>query len=234
MYGTARADSSRPQSIQNVYTQTDQKSGKEIGILYTLLFPDNMQAGTKYPLILLLHGRNGTSPAAKLLATPWMRKNFSSFVLMPQITDPEIWAMPGYTDPTLAMHSHVMQILKSVVETYPVDTSRLYLTGHSMGGVGAYGFLSYYPDTFAAAAVLCGIWTEEDAKKIVKTPLWIFQGDLDQAYPVKDVRLLIGKLKDKNKSVQYTEYKNTGHDLKKAYYSEDVWAWMFAQKRILK
>src|SRR5438876_144659 len=38
----------------------------------------------------------------------------------------------------------------------PVDRSRLYLTGYSMGGYGAYRLASLYPDLFAAAAVWAG------------------------------------------------------------------------------
>lgn len=43
-------------------------------------------------------------------------------------------------------------MLEEVIAAYPADESRIYLTGYSMGGQGAWCALSRSPERFAAAA----------------------------------------------------------------------------------
>ncbi len=51
-----------------------------------------------------------------------------------------------------------LEVLDLVKRTFPIDTNRVYLTGHSMGGHGTWHISLAHPDLFAAAAPLAG-WT---------------------------------------------------------------------------
>jgi predicted peptidase len=50
----------------------------------------------------------------------------------------------------------VMNVLEIVREEYNVDPDRIYLMGHSMGGMGTYVLGQKYADTWAAIAVMSG------------------------------------------------------------------------------
>jgi hypothetical protein len=50
----------------------------------------------------------------------------------------------------------VLRVTEEVQRAYRVDAQRTYLTGLSMGGIGAAGVSLHRPDVYAAAAPLCG------------------------------------------------------------------------------
>ena len=55
-----------------------------------------------------------------------------------------------------------LEVLDLAKRSYPIDESRVYLTGHSMGGHGTYHIGSLYPDQFAAIGPSAGwvsFWT---------------------------------------------------------------------------
>ena len=66
------------------------------------------------------------------------------------------------------------QFLIKFTETYPIDKTRVYLTGISMGGHGTWSFATDFPQNFAAIAPLCGAGKPEKAKMRLKhLPVWI-------------------------------------------------------------
>ena len=50
----------------------------------------------------------------------------------------------------------VLGILDETLAAYPVDSQRVYLTGLSMGGYGAWDLAVRFPERFAAVAPICG------------------------------------------------------------------------------
>jgi len=54
-----------------------------------------------------------------------------------------------------------LEVLEVVKSRYPIDDNRIMLTGHSMGGHGAWHFGTFYADKFAAFAPACG-WMSID------------------------------------------------------------------------
>lgn len=54
-----------------------------------------------------------------------------------------------------------LEVLETVKQRYKIDTTRIMLTGHSMGGHGVWHFGTLYADKFAAIAPACG-WMSID------------------------------------------------------------------------
>src|SRR4029453_8982645 len=50
----------------------------------------------------------------------------------------------------------VMQVLQQVRQHYKIDESRVYLMGHSMGGIGTWKIAAKYPDIWAAIGPISG------------------------------------------------------------------------------
>jgi predicted peptidase len=91
----------------------------------------------------------------------------------------------------------VKAVTDHLIKTERIDTSRVYLTGISMGGFGTWETAFEYPDTYAAIAPICGgagvRWVT--AERIKHLPAWIFHGDKDGAVPVENSHKIHDALK---------------------------------------
>ncbi len=107
-------------------------------------------------MILALHGA-GERGSDGLLQTavgigPAIRSNrgaIEAIVVMPQCSKNHWWTLPPFDD--LAMAA-----LAEATKEFHGDTHRIYLTGLSMGGFGAWHLAEKYPGRFAALVVICG------------------------------------------------------------------------------
>ena len=70
----------------------------------------------------------------------------------------------------------------------------------------------------------------ETARRIGKTPVWIFHGDADPAVPVEESRKMAEALKAAGANYKYTEYPGVGHNSWKAYAEPELVPWLLAQK----
>ena len=122
--------------------------------------------------------------------------------------------------------------LDEVLRDQPVEIRRVYLTGQSLGGVGTWGIIAAQPVRFAAAVPVCGMWSPDDARKMAGVPVWAFHGAKDATVPVDGSRKMIAALKSAGATPRYTEYPDVGHNSWiQAYATDELWDWLFAQKR---
>jgi len=123
-------------------------------------------------------------------------------------------------------------LLDEVEKKYPVDKSRVYLTGLSMGGYGAWALAAYEPNRFAAVAPICGGGEPEDARKLVGTPVWAFHGDRDTSVDVAKGQAMIDNLRAAGGTPKFTVYEGVGHDSwTQTYENNELYEWLFSQKR---
>ena len=59
-------------------------------------------------------------------------------------------------------------LVDEIIKKYEVDTSRIYLTGLSMGGFGTWSLASMHPERFAAIAPICGGGGSRQAARALK------------------------------------------------------------------
>jgi predicted peptidase len=236
------------------------------------------KAGGALPLVVFLHGsgERGSDNSAQLkhfagwTATAEFQSRAPSFVLAVQCPSDESWAtidlkamrergeLPKMAkDPTPAMRA-VMQAIDAVLASKPVDRERVYLTGLSMGGFGAFDLAARRPELFAAVVPICGGGDPTTAPRLVGVPFFIAHGADDAIVPVSLSRKMAEALgaaidaawraertgivgSDPPKPMPkrppnpaYREYEGVGHDSwTPAYrFGEDgVLDWMFAQRR---
>lgn len=72
-----------------------------------------------------------------------------------------------------------LDILGNVQATKNVDSSKIYITGLSMGGFGTWDAITRFPDKFAAAMPLSGGGNVAAASILVNEPIWAYHGTLD-------------------------------------------------------
>ncbi len=138
---------------------------------------------------------------------------------------------------------------------YKIDADRVYVLGHSMGGMGTFTAIYQHPDRFAAAIPSAGhFFPWLDAKRIRDVPLWIFHGKPDKVVDYSGSRHVFDQLDKLNGNAKFTTlpgvghgsenspaFKYTGDDPEKGYITEyasdrcdktdHVWDWLFRQKR---
>ncbi|HZK96805.1 MAG TPA: PHB depolymerase family esterase, partial [Prolixibacteraceae bacterium] len=146
--------------------QQKMKTTIQAEINYLLFLPkDYAKTGKPSPMIVFLHGsgERGTDlEKVKAWGPPAIvEKNpdFPFIVVSPQCPEGQWWntyLLKGMIDDMLAK--------------YNVDKSRVYLTGLSMGGFGAWELAMTFPDYFAAVAPICGGGNPLLASKLKNTP----------------------------------------------------------------
>ena len=208
-------------------------AGAELSYLW--LTPREPKAGQRYPLVVCLHGSGGNSWAAGFLEQPAMRKDYPCFVMTPQLAKTESWANTAVLERGLKRSEKlplVVEAIKQLIKDHPIDRDRIYVTGQSLGGVGAWGAAARYPDLFAASVPVAGAWRLEDAKTLVSTPVWAFHGEKDPTVPAKWSRELCAAIAKAGGTAKYTEYPGMGHgSWAKAYADAELWQWLFQQRR---
>lgn len=215
---------------------------------YRLLYPKEIKPGETYPLVLFFHGAGecGTDNEKQLVhamndfaSDEIMAKN-PAFVVAPQCPEGQQWV-----DTPWSADSHTMkeqptdslrqslELVEGLIKVLPIDASRLYITGLSMGGFGVWDAIQRHPDRFAAAIIVCGGGDPAFAPQIKHVPIWAFHGDSDPAVKPKRSREMIEALKKAGGNPKYTEYEKTGHDSwTRTYADPQMYEWLFAQHKL--
>jgi polyhydroxybutyrate depolymerase len=138
---------------------------------------------TPVPLVVLLHGytSNGAQQESYLQLTPESdRRGF--LYAMPDGTknaqDARFWnatdACCNFYGSTVDDSAYLRDLIRTVESTYHVDTTRVYVIGHSNGGFMAYRFACDHADQIAAIVSLAG-------------DMW---SDLSQCHPARPVSVV--------------------------------------------
>jgi predicted peptidase len=230
---------------------TSASGGQESGLLsrtakvgansyvYQVYVPGKLQGKQNAPVILFLHGigqrgEGGFLPTEGVQAGMLRHylEQVPAIVVLPQCRRGSYW-----TDPL--MDEMVMKSLAQTASEFGADPERLYLTGVSMGGFGAWHLVSEHPETFAAIVAICGgspLRTGDRfapiARKVGQTPAWLFHGSDDRVVPVTESRQIVAALKAINGNVRYNEYEGVGHNVwLKALAEQELIPWLLKQHR---
>lgn len=219
---------------------------------FQVYVPREWNSHQKWPVVLFLHGAgergsDGLVQTEVGLGSALRRFNdrFPAVVVMPQCRKDVWW-------PADAMQAQALAAMEQAIKEFRGDRSRLYLTGLSMGGYGTWAMAAKHPGIFAALTPICGgvrlperLKAEMPsaipadagdpylyvAKKIGKTPVWIFHGGSDTVVPVEESRKMNESLQASGGQVKFTEYPEVGHNSWDKAYADPEWAkWLFSQK----
>ena len=213
---------------------------------YRLLKPVNPQAFDKFPLVIFLHGAgergNDNEVQIKHITELFLdernRGKYPCYVVAPQCPKGKWWA--DFTGkganatlsktPSTPMKM-VIGLIEDILKQFPIDESRIYVTGLSMGGYGTWDLIARYPEKFAAAVPICGGGDVKTASKIKHIPLWAFHGALDEIVTPSQSRRMIKALHDAGGLPGFTEYPDVGHNSwVHAYREPHLMHWLFKQK----
>ena len=211
------------------------ETGEAGGLDYWLYAPPGARDGL--PLIVYLHGGSGRGDDLELVMEAESLPQFlrdgdlalSAYVLMPQLPSGEA-GWDGVTE-------GLAELIDAVVEECGADAGRVSLTGHSMGGIGAFAVAAALPGHFSCAAPLSGSVRDSREMRAVLAdlPVWAIFGAQDDVVDPAAARDFLAALRAVNPDARYTEVEDAGHfDLPaRAYLDEEIGLvrWLLSHER---
>jgi len=141
----------------------------------------------------------------------------------------------GEPDGWSELENELIAMIDATVESFRGDAKRVYLTGLSSGGFGAWYLAARHPEKFAAFAPIAGYGHPDHAAPIAaaRLPLWTFAGGRDPVVPVRFFYPALNRLEALGHSgVRFTNHEDLGHFAwMRVYEGQDLFAWMLAQSR---
>lgn len=219
---------------------------------YSVFIPPSYRADAPFPVVVGLHGLHGTSHRMLPILLGLYDESENRVHAdrhLPEMPDTSaILVAPwGFGDAGYRQQGEhdVVRVVQEVHAAYRTDPLRTYITGLSMGGIGAAGVPFHHPDLFAASAALCGYhsyfvrgdtrgprrpWetylmelrsNDRIAENGLHLPMYIVQGTLDR--PLAHSQVLADRYRALGYSLE-AEWPTLGHN---------VWSTTYADGRIV-
>lgn len=215
-------------------------------------FTPKVEKDKRYPLVLFLHdgSRKGTDnwKQLSLLTTAWIKKDFQKnnpcYVMVPQCPVGFEWvtirpkSVPfGHYDQDKFPEGDEMKSMVELINKFkkelPIDSSRIFVVGFSMGATGTWDILTRHPDVFAGGITASGETDTAKASKLINIPVWAFCGEDDNiVYPVI-VEDMVNAVNAAGGNIKYTLKKGLDHTGigMEVFYYPGVKEWLFSIKK---
>ena len=177
---------------------------------YAIFVPRTVTTNKRTPLIVALHGRQGTIYEFAFTNIARFAKTHSYIIACPSGKDGVFYTPEAEHD--------VLEVINHVKSEHCIDENRVYLLGVSMGGRGTTYIGLRNPHLFAAIAPMYGTSTggelsclTENSKKI---PVFAVHGTLDDVVPVAHSKELVSRLNSRGYECALKLIEGLGHDIR--------------------
>ena len=237
-------------SQENVLVGIYQSLKSSLPLQYRYFKPETRE-NQLYPLLIFLHGsrQRGTDNNSHLNEESlfWVgrhvQEKYPSFVILPQCPNTKKWV--NTTDTVYPFNNYNQdaipesEILKALIgliheftNQYPIDVNRIYISGFSMGGSGAWDLLTRHPEMFAAAVIIAGASDPNKAFTITHIPIKVFNGELDHIIPPKLNMKMSNEINKLGGKCEITVLKGEWHEcVMKAFQTPGLVDWLFEKKK---
>jgi predicted peptidase len=204
---------------------------KKADLKYHLYLPEGYgeNPDQQWPLILFLHGAGERGDDLEMAKYHGLNKMLTGrpdfpFILVSPLCAEGSWWTEHLDD--------LDALLDAVINTLAVAEDRVYLTGLSMGGQGAWHLAIRYPERFAALAPICGWGQAWLACNLKDIPVWAFHGGQDRTVPASQSEQMVAAVNACGGNAKLTIYPEAGHDSWTATYSSpELYAWFLEHTR---
>lgn len=235
--GTATAQPVKPDAVHQARQFTKQIT-RTVTLNYLLYVPRAAatQPDKRWPLILFLHGAGERGSDVWLVAKHGPPKivreqpDFPFIVVSPQCPAGRVWD-----------NDEVLALLDEILATQPVDPTRVYLTGLSMGGYGTWSLGLAHPERFAAIVPICGggdplkamLADPSKAEALRSLAVWAFHGAKDPVVKLSESERMVEALRRAGvREVELTVYPEAQHDSwTETYANPRLYEWLLRHQR---
>jgi predicted peptidase len=190
----------------------------------------------RWSLMLFLHGAGERGDDVQRVAVHGplslvnQGTNFPLIIVAPLCPADESWD-----------NQPLLKFLDHVTEKYAVDTNRVYLTGLSLGGYGAWKLGLTHPERFAALAPICGgvslidlyLVKTDRGEAVKRLPIWAFHGAKDDLFsPDESARAINALRQHGGRELKLTIYPEANHNSwTETYKNPELYEWLLKQSR---
>ena len=195
---------------------------------YLLALPEGYSPdGAPVPLLLFLHGggESGFDLAkVKRHGPPKLIEAGQKFPFI--VVSPQNPGSAAFWD-----EDALLRLLDHLQITLNVDSDRIYLTGLSRGGYGAWRLALENPHRFAAFIPISGAAPSPYAGWLKDLPTWVFHGALDPVIPVTESERMVAAIHAQGGNVKLTVYPDSNHDAWTATYDNpEIYRWLLQHR----
>jgi predicted peptidase len=187
----------------------------------------------RWPVILFLHGAGERGADLEIVKRHGVARvvdeadDFPFITVSPQCPAGSYWYL---------QLTALRGLLDEVMAHQAAHPDRVYLTGLSMGGYGAWHLGAKHPDRFAAVVPVCGggLASRGFPDKVCAlkdVPVWAFHGSDDDIVPLSESVRLVERLRGCGGKVELTVYPGVGHDSwTRTFANPRVFEWMLEHR----
>ncbi|RXK86203.1 carboxylesterase family protein [Filimonas effusa] len=214
-------------------------------VRYRALKPLKENAARKFPLVLILPtsggiGTDNTSQLnalVKMWAQPALRSAYPAYVVAPQFSQ----RSSNYTMnrqkgilvsiPSVCL-ANALDLVDSLCNVWPVDKSRIYVMGFSMGASATINVLGLRPDLFTAGIAISGIPDFDYIHPLLNKPIWFVHGNADDENPFATDSVMLHTLREMHAThKRFWEIDKLAHEVYPPLYTTNlIPEWLFKQR----
>ena len=203
------------------------------GFHYLKYMPSGASQDDKLPLIIYMHGAgergNVDGSQVDLVSVHGyfkyikQGKEYPVMMVAPQCPSGNYWG--SYIE-------SLNRFLDHIIAENNVDTSRIYLTGNSMGGTATWLWVLDSAERFAAAAPVCGEGISWYGGRLSDLPIRAFHGDCDTVVSPHQSLAMVSaiNLYSKKANASLTLFPGVAHNAWDYAYNDELIEW-FLQHR---
>lgn len=232
----ANEPSTKPRIGQHAYTfEAQLADGRVTQLNYLLFLPASygQDPQAQWPLLVFLHGSREVGRdinRVRRAILPQIVEENPDFPFI--VVSPQSPTMQRGWYPSL---DAIEALLDELQAALAIDPDRIYLTGLSMGGYGAWALAMDDPDRFAAIAPVVGgyFFSARQLCALKDKPIWVFGARLDRNVPLRESERVVNALKSCGGDPRFTVFENADHDLgwELAYRTTELFEWLLQQRR---
>lgn len=200
---------------------------------YTICLPPEYSPHREYPLLVVLRAAGGTEEgelrwwAGDATRPGWAQRR-GYIVIAPHYTQPDATHFSG--DPSA--HQIVTAAICDVRQRYRVDSDRIFLAGHGMGGDACFDLGMTLTDWFAGIVPItgqCDTISKFSWQNAPEQAWYIVSGQRDRETLNKNATV-IDRMMANRQNVIFCDYKERGYE---TYFEEQerIFEWMQLQRR---
>lgn len=212
------------------------KEADNLWTQYSIFVPRNYDKKVKWPLIFMLHGLNITpTQQIRFEGVADLAEQYGYIVVCPMgYSVRSFWGMPGIgkglaegepgfeneknlkLTPSELAYKDAMNVLEMARKEFNIDENRIFLTGHSMGGMGSYYMAARNPEIWAGVAPIAGGGINDryaPGEKIKNLPFLVMHGEKDKIVSVDQSRNSTAKMKELGMKYKYLEIPGADHEI---------------------
>jgi len=224
-----------------LYHLTAPGYGDEPEFHYMVQLPPEYEPYRRYPAVVTLHGAGSTPEmqidwwaGAAATEGPNQGKRLGQATRHGYLIIAPQWAQPKQSKYGFSAREHlaVLNSLRDACRRFSIDTDRIYLSGHSIGGDAAWDLGLAHPDLWAGVIPIvaesrryCALYWE-NARYV---PFYVVSGELDNDKPIRNARDLERYLR-RGFDATAVEFLGRGHE----HFSDEIqnlFDWMSRKRR---